>query len=78
MSTKSILVNQFYKNYNYSLTFIYSEFFVKDNLTRMTLFQGHSEDGLYPLQINRRNNLSRKTSPFALLGACVPSNIWHV
>lgn len=27
MSTKSILVNQFCKNYNYSLTFIYSEFF---------------------------------------------------
>lgn len=78
MSTKSILVNQFCKNYNYYLTFIYSEFFFKDNLTRMTLFQGHSEDGLYPLQINRQNNLSRKIFSIALLGACVPSNIWHV
>jgi len=53
-----------------------SHFFVKDNLTGKTFFQGPSRDGLYPIYLSKSVNKARNVVAF--LGATATSIIWHL
>ena len=52
-----------------------SNFCVKENLTRQTLLQRSSRDGLYPIQLSKSNNKVKKFVAF--LGVSASSKTWH-
>ncbi|KAF8407394.1 hypothetical protein HHK36_006525 [Tetracentron sinense] len=73
MKTNLISVSQFTKDNNCHFIFTDSDFFVKDNSTGRTLFQGRIRDGIYPIQLP----LSASHSPSAFNTVRLSSSIWH-
>jgi hypothetical protein len=53
-----------------------THFFVKDNLTKATLLEGRSENGLYPLRFKGHSHKSSRAF-VALLGIRISALIWH-
>ncbi|XP_021804117.1 uncharacterized protein LOC110748445, partial [Prunus avium] len=72
VSANLLSVNQFAKDNNCYFILTSDSFFVKDTLTGKTLFQGKSENGLYPF---------RPSLPvfkaFAVIGERTSSFVWH-
>ena len=76
ISSNLLSVYQFCKDKNCSFIFTDTSFLIKDNLTGMTLLQGRSKNGLYPLQINLFHQ-NKGSFPTALASVRVSSNTWH-
>jgi transposase InsO family protein len=69
-------INQFCKDNKCFFILTDSHFFIKDNLTGLTLLEGKSEGGLYP--INTSKVTLPKTRLFsALLGVKTSVRVWH-
>lgn len=76
ISTNLLSVHKFTKDNNCCFIFDSSGYSVQDQLLGKILFQGLSENGLYPFS-GSASPSNRGSSPIALVGAKVTDNVWH-
>lgn len=71
-------VYQLCKDNNCRMSFDEFCFYIQDKVTGQVLFQGMSDNGLYPIPVSHFNNLfSSPSSPTAFLGAKISQSMWH-
>lgn len=75
-SANLLSVHKFTHDNNCHFIFSSNGFCVKDNTTGKTLFQGRSENGLYPISLHQYIK-NKAQLPRALLGERVSTPIWH-
>jgi len=76
MLTCSQSINQFCLDNNCFFILTGSQYFVKDNRTGLTLLEGRSEDGLYPIQL-KSFYVNNKHALTTLLGVKTSAAVWH-
>lgn len=74
VSANLLSVHRFSKDNNCYFEFHSHGFYVKEKCTGKTLFQGRSENDLYPLVAS---HINKSSHPLALLGERVAASIWH-
>lgn len=71
-----LLINQFCLDNNCFFILIGSQYFVKDNRTGLTLLEGRSEGGLYPIQL-KSFSVNKQHALTAFLGVKTSATVWH-
>uniref|UniRef100_A0A2N9GIX5 Reverse transcriptase Ty1/copia-type domain-containing protein n=1 Tax=Fagus sylvatica TaxID=28930 RepID=A0A2N9GIX5_FAGSY len=83
ISNNLLSIQKFSSNTNTFLEFHHNLFNVKDQVTRRTLLQGPSRNGLYPFppsvhRLIKRNVFNKRVaSPHAFIGTRVSIPVWH-
>jgi hypothetical protein len=71
-------VYQLCKDNNCRMIFDEFCFYIQDKVTGQVLFQGMSDNGLYPIPVTHLNKMvSSSSCPTAFLGAQISQSLWH-
>jgi hypothetical protein len=73
---KLLSINQFCLDNDCFFILTGSHYFVKDNKTGMTLLEGQSEGGLYPIHLNKYV-VNKCRAHIALFGVKTSLDVWH-